>query len=111
MRIRGVASEVITKIKEAVNHILSGSDLLKKMKFEDVKILTQFQVDVPVLNVKSWVNTQWGYPSKGRKKLNSDGCCKGNPRNGGGGSIRRDDTVRAKLFLLMWITNMIQQIL
>lgn len=62
--IRGVASDIITRVKEAVRHIISDSNLLQKRKFEDVKILTQLKADVPVLTVKPWVITQWICPSK-----------------------------------------------
>lgn len=29
-----------------------------------------------------WIITQWSFPRQGRFKLNSDGCCKGNPGDG-----------------------------
>lgn len=36
--------------------------------------------------------TQWSHPKRGRVELNSDGCCKGNPGNGGGRGIVSNDT-------------------
>ncbi|KAM7487416.1 hypothetical protein LguiB_024900 [Lonicera macranthoides] len=46
---------------------------------------------VPTFNRESWIVNQWFCPRPGRYKLNSNGCCKGNPGEGGGGSILRDE--------------------
>lgn len=52
-----------------------------------LKFYSSFKIDVPSLIRKPWILTKWIRSREGIYKLNSNGCCKGNPGDGGGGSI------------------------
>lgn len=75
---------IISKVDKSIQAALYKNIILGKRTVIDSYTLEKRNIAGDELQHVSWIITRWILPISGRYRLNSDGCCMGNPGVGGG---------------------------